>query len=189
MRRDSNHEWVAASRTGRSRDWGVCEKKKEIGARRQTSSPIVYLADFIPFAVRRRVSFSSEIADSYSEGASLQKLARLHRVSKNTARRTLQDQGVAIRHSKNWQDGYFRGTPPYGFVAIDGKLMACPREQQNLQIILKLWQSGSTIADITRHMNHHKIQPRRAREWHYMTIRSILKYQSAQNQKSKETEL
>ncbi len=52
-------------------------------------SPIVYLADFIPFAVRRRVSFSEEIADSYTEGASLQKLARLHQVSKNTARRTL----------------------------------------------------------------------------------------------------
>jgi len=73
------------------------------------------------------------------------------------------------------------GAAPYGYFVLKGQLVEDSREQQTVQLIMKLWSEGKSYAAIAQYLNGHNIKTRKLRKWDHSTIANIIKYQKLKN--------
>jgi hypothetical protein len=120
-------------------------------------------------------------APLYASGLSLREVAREIAVSKTTIRKVLLKHGVALRPSTHDQsDGvtlpkkFHVGVAPYGYCVLNGRLVQDPKEQRNVQLILKLRSQGKSLNAIAAYLNGRKVRPRTGKAWDHSIVRSIV---------------
>lgn len=82
-----------------------------------------------------------------------------------------------VRESKAYlrAQGKVYGPLPYGFAEQDGMLVPNNGEMKVVRSIFKWRERGKGDAYIVKALNRKKIQTRRGKPWHRMTVRAILK--------------
>lgn len=131
-------------------------------------------------------------APLYDSGRSLREISRELGISKATLRLTLLEGGADLRPlirrrgpvSVKTAQAHV-GVPPYGYCIIHGRLVEVPKEQQTIQLVMKLWSQGKSLTAIASHLNRHKIKPRTAKSWDHSNVRSVVNRN--QSNPSKET--
>jgi DNA invertase Pin-like site-specific DNA recombinase len=97
--------------------------------------------------------------------------------SRNLVRRVLQKTAqsdpaiIAIRSAARTTN---RGSPPYGYRAEDGQLVANPAEQAVLVRIAELRSQGAGFREIARTLETEGHRPKRAKHWHPETVRRVV---------------
>jgi hypothetical protein len=117
----------------------------------------------------------------YQSGYSLREISKELGIPKTTIRKSLIEGGVDLRVS-NRSRAYnlpetvrpHVGVAPYGYCIIRGKLIPVPKEQEIVQLVVKLKSGGKTLSAIAAHLNNHRVKPRTAKRWDHSIIRSIL---------------
>lgn len=138
--------------------------------------------DSIHVSSLTKQGISSIAAELYEKGRSIQAIATELKKPKASIRAQLIKAGVPLRtHSNNQlqEQVYPRKksikTAPYGYCLVAGQLHPDPREQINLQLIIKWWQQGLSHCAIAKSLNKKKIKPRKAKEWSQPTVGFIIK--------------
>jgi DNA invertase Pin-like site-specific DNA recombinase len=115
----------------------------------------------------------------------LRDIAKELQITRHLARKVLLAHNVGLRRSNRGLKGAdsktagrYIGTAPYGYFIQLGKLVEDNREQQTIQLIMKLRSMGKSQAAIARYLNDHKMRTRRSKKWDHSTIGNILKYQA-----------
>jgi site-specific DNA recombinase len=71
--------------------------------------------------------------------------------------------------------GRVYGPVPYGFDSRDGKLVTNPAEQATLVRMQDLRDAGHSFAVIASRLNERGVPSKRAKAWHAMSVRSVLR--------------
>lgn len=87
----------------------------------------------------------------------------------------------------SWDDGNFGGSgleplyaaTPYGFDAIEGRLVEVKREAKVVAEILKQRNAGASLADIAESLNAQGIEGKRGGRWYASTVRYLIQRQTA----------
>jgi hypothetical protein len=149
------------------------------GSRNGRGSSSIHPPDHAPDRIEyfkiSREGISRKAADLYRTGHSLSEISQALDIPCTTAREAVLDSGATLRPQGRWQNEFFRGAPPYGFVVIAGKLIEEPREQRIVQLIMSHWKSGKSLNAIAQSLNRQKVRPRRGKAWEHSTIRFIVK--------------
>lgn len=113
---------------------------------------------------------------------SLREIARELNVSRTTVRKALLNGGADLHPLSNGprKDNARSARPhmgiaPFGYCVIKGDLTEVPKEQETIQIILKLKSSRMNLRAIADQLDRHKIKPRSAKKWDHSIISSIIK--------------
>lgn len=121
-------------------------------------------------------------APLYRSGRSLREIARELKIPQTTLRQSLIDGGVVLRPNNRARKAAsvlvqrpHVGVAPYGYCIIHGKLVAVPKEQEVIRLVLKLRSESKSLSDIAKHLNKHKVKPRSAKRWDHSTVNSIIK--------------
>lgn len=164
----------------------------ENGRGNPTTCCISYCHEIIDLFHLGRQGIFQKATPLYASGASLREIAKELGVSKTTIRKALIEGGAVLRSSNGSPSGEFIktvrrhiGVAPYGFCVIRGQLVKDPKEQVNVQLILKLATGGKSNSAIADYLNDKKIKTRTGGRWDHSTIRSILKRNLSINKKSK----
>ena len=84
---------------------------------------------------------------------------------------------AALQHKKAKGEKY--STTPFGYEAIEGRLIEVKAEAQIVASILQQRQSGSTLVEIATHLNAIGIQGKKGGKWHASTVRYLINRQAA----------
>lgn len=129
-------------------------------------------------------------APLYASGRSLREIAQELGVCKTTIRKALLDGGVDLRaptgrpeRNPSHVEHRHTGVAPYGYCVVDGRLLADPREQANVQLVQRLRSAGASLNAVAKHFNKQKIKARKGGRWDHSIIRSIVeRHQTKINQ-------
>ncbi len=132
--------------------------------------------------VDSRLGLSDTFVELYGQGQSLKDISKLTGKSKAFVRSSLVKAGVALRSHvpapvhTGWREPGKRNVRPYfGFCYFQGKVVADPREFENLLVIHRLWTSGINPNSIAVQLNAKKIPARSAASWNRNSVVNILK--------------
>ncbi len=81
----------------------------------------------------------------------------------------------AGRRMKAEQGGYAFGSPPLGYRAHDGSLVADDQEQATLERIRQLRAEGNSLRQICAALENEGHKPKRSTKWHPQSLAAILK--------------
>ncbi len=82
---------------------------------------------------------------------------------------------TAGRERKRAQGGYASGAPPYGYRAVDGKLVAHPIELTQIELMRSLRASGASYGHVAQILERTDVPPPKGgTRWHPNTVRRIL---------------
>lgn len=131
-----------------------------------------------------------EIAPLYEKGLTLRQIAAQTGLPKTTIRDALAEGGIVLRPSgslpakrRPTDKPTQIGVPPYGFSWFRGRLVADPKEIENVHLILRLRKSGRSFTGIAEHLNQLRIRPRRGSRWDHSAIRKIVnRHKDSSNQ-------
>jgi site-specific DNA recombinase len=84
---------------------------------------------------------------------------------------------MALAHKKANGEAYCGA--PFGFDAIAGRLVAVKKESAIVADILKLRESGASLADIANSLNDKGIEGKRGGKWFPSTVRYLIQRQAA----------
>jgi site-specific DNA recombinase len=84
---------------------------------------------------------------------------------------------TALQHKKAKGEKY--STTPFGYEAIEGRLIEVKAEAQIVASIMQQRQSGSTLVEIATHLNANGIQGKKGGKWHASTVRYLINRQAA----------
>ena len=84
---------------------------------------------------------------------------------------------AALQHKKAQGEKY--STTPFGYEAIEGRLIEVKAEAQIVANIMQQRQSGSTLVEIATHLNASGIQGKKGGKWHASTVRYLINRQAA----------
>ena len=84
---------------------------------------------------------------------------------------------AALQHKKAKGEKY--STTPFGYEAIEGRLIEVKAEAQIVANIMQQRQSGSTLVEIATHLNASGIQGKKGGKWHASTVRYLINRQAA----------
>lgn len=84
---------------------------------------------------------------------------------------------AALQHKKAKGEKY--STIPFGYEAIEGRLIEVKAEAQIVANIMQQRQSGSTLVEIATHLNASGIQGKKGGKWHASTVRYLINRQAA----------
>jgi site-specific DNA recombinase len=84
---------------------------------------------------------------------------------------------MALAHKKANGETYCGA--PFGFDAIAGRLVAVKKESAIVADILKLRESGASLADIANSLNDKGIEGKRGGKWFPSTVRYLIQRQAA----------
>lgn len=87
----------------------------------------------------------------------------------------------AGREMKHARGGYAYGAPPLGYRAADGALVADEVEQQVLERIRALSQTGNSLREIGAVLAQEGLKPKRGDRWHPETLRRLVGRLEARN--------
>lgn len=121
------------------------------------------------------------LAVLYASGLTLREIAKQFDVSKNSVRKTLLLQGIALRPPNGDQQKKMKGpgsrhvgVSPYGYARLRGKLVVDPHEIEIVRLVLKLRQTGKTLWDIAHYLNNLGHKNRRGTAWEHSLVRNII---------------
>lgn len=124
--------------------------------------------------------------ENMKSGSSFREIAKELGISRHMARVVLMKHGVGLRPSnrglKNVESktaGRHVGAAPFGYFVLKGQLVEDSREQQTVQLIMKLWSEGRSYAAISRYLNEQNLKTRKLCKWDHSTVRNIVQYQRA----------
>lgn len=83
---------------------------------------------------------------------------------------------MALAHKKAKGEVY--APTPYGFEAIEGRLVEVKREAKIVAQILSLRESGCSLAEIADHLNEQGIEGKRGGRWFASTVRYLIQRQT-----------
>ena len=84
---------------------------------------------------------------------------------------------MALAHKKAKGEVY--APTPYGFDAIEGRLVEVKREAKVVAEILKQRNAGASLADIAESLNAQGIEGKRGGRWYASTVRYLIQRQTA----------
>ena len=84
---------------------------------------------------------------------------------------------AALQHKKAKGEKY--STTPFGYEAIEGRLIEVKAEAQIVANIMQQRQSGSTLVEIATHLNASGILGKKGGKWHASTVRYLINRQAA----------
>ena len=84
---------------------------------------------------------------------------------------------AALQHKKAKGEKY--STTPFGYEAIEGRLIEVKAEAQIVANIMQQRQTGSTLVEIATHLNASGIQGKKGGKWHASTVRYLINRQAA----------
>jgi site-specific DNA recombinase len=84
---------------------------------------------------------------------------------------------AALQHKKAKGEKY--STTPFGYEAIEGRLIEVKAEAQIVAHIMQQRESGSTLVEIATHLNASGIQGKKGGKWHASTVRYLINRQAA----------
>ena len=84
---------------------------------------------------------------------------------------------MALAHKKAKGEVY--STTPFGFDAIEGRLVEVKREAKIVGEILRQREAGMSLADIANHLNAQGIEGKRGGRWFASTVRYLIQRQAA----------
>lgn len=84
---------------------------------------------------------------------------------------------LALAHKKAVGEVY--APTPYGFDAIEGRLVEVKREAKVVAEILKQRNAGASLADIAESLNAQGIEGKRGGRWYASTVRYLIQRQTA----------
>ena len=84
---------------------------------------------------------------------------------------------AALQHKKAKGEKY--STTPFGYEAIEGRVIEVKAEAQIVANIMQQRQSGSTLVEIATHLNASGIQGKKGGKWHASTVRYLINRQAA----------
>ena len=84
---------------------------------------------------------------------------------------------MALAHKKANGEAYCGA--PFGFDAIEGRLVAVKKESAIVANILKLREAGASLADIANDLNDKGIEGKRGGKWFPSTVRYLIQRQAA----------
>jgi DNA invertase Pin-like site-specific DNA recombinase len=84
---------------------------------------------------------------------------------------------MALAHKKAKGEVY--AATPFGFEAVEGRLVAVKQETEVVSLILHKRRSGSSLADIAEQLNASGVQGKRGGRWHPSTVRYLIQRQAA----------
>ena len=84
---------------------------------------------------------------------------------------------LALAHKKAVGEVY--AATPYGFDAIEGRLVEVKREAKVIAEILKQRNAGASLADIAESLNAQGIEGKRGGRWYASTVRYLIQRQTA----------
>lgn len=84
---------------------------------------------------------------------------------------------LALAHKKAVGEVY--AATPYGFDAIEGRLVEVKREAKVVAEILKQRNAGASLADIAESLNAQGIEGKRGGRWYASTVRYLIQRQTA----------
>ena len=84
---------------------------------------------------------------------------------------------MVVAHKKANGEAYCGA--PFGFDAIAGRLVAVKKESAIVADILKLRESGASLADIANSLNDKGIEGKRGGKWFPSTVRYLIQRQAA----------
>ena len=103
-------------------------------------------------------------------------------LSKNAIRRTLIQQGVALRPPNGPEqkkvptaNKLHTGVTPYGYARLQGRLVVDAKEIVIVRLILKLRLSGKTLWAIAHYLNDLGFKNRSGSPWEHSLVRNIIK--------------
>ena len=84
---------------------------------------------------------------------------------------------MALRHKK--ASGEVYSAVPFGFEAIEGRLVEVKREAKIVAEILRHCEAGASLAEISDNLNGQGIEGKRGGRWHASTVRYLIQRQAA----------
>lgn len=79
------------------------------------------------------------------------------------------------RKAKAAEGGYAGyGSPAFGQKAINGELVADPKEQQIIDLIRRHHKSGKSLQQIADWLNSNGYKTKRGQQWHRISIKRVL---------------
>lgn len=160
----------------------------ENGSPKTTSPEPTQIHKKIELSGRLNQRISDKFAELYRKGHSLSDISRLTGKAKSTIQANLIKAGVELRPNRSvpaiasWKNrGKNNVRPPYGFCYFQGKVIADPKEYENLLVIHQLWKDGVNPNAIADQLNAKKIKPRKAAAWNRNSIVNILHRFKSQN--------
>ena len=78
------------------------------------------------------------------------------------------------RRAKALKGGYAFGAPPFGFMALEKRLVPQPREQEALGLMAALRGDGKSLPQICAALDEAGFKPRRGQRWHPTTVSRCL---------------
>lgn len=78
------------------------------------------------------------------------------------------------RRRKADKGGFAYGSPPYGFNAADGELVANSAQQEAIKRIAELHKAGSSLREIAATLEVEGLKPKRSDRWHPESLRRIV---------------
>ena len=122
-----------------------------------------------------------KIAEYYESGLSLREIEKRVGVCKTKIRKTLSEDGIAIRNFKKGDEKskYRRkvmrgGAIPFGFTYLENELVVEPREYKYVIEMHRLWQLGRSLRAIARTLNEQKVPTRNCKSWKHEVVKQII---------------
>lgn len=84
---------------------------------------------------------------------------------------------MALAHKK--AEGAVYAATPFGFEAVEGRLVEVKREAKIVGEILRRRESGASLAEIAESLNAQGIEGKRGGRWHASTVRYLIQRQAA----------
>lgn len=79
------------------------------------------------------------------------------------------------RRVKASSGGYAYGAPPYGFVSVDGELVAVPEEQAVIELIKRHRRSGKSLRSVAKYLNESGHRTKWGKEWAATQVSDVLR--------------
>ena len=83
---------------------------------------------------------------------------------------------MALAHKRNIGEVY--AATPFGFDAIDGRLVEVKKEAMVIADILRMREAGSSLAEIAESLNARGVEGKRGGRWYASTVRYLINRQA-----------
>ena len=100
-------------------------------------------------------------------------LAAFYEFERDMTRERL-EAGKAEKKAEEGKGAYTEGRPPYGWEAVDGKLVINKAEQTVRRRIKRLYKGGKNFSHIAQILNAEGIPPKTGKKWSDVAVRNIV---------------